>query len=97
MARHGRPRVNGASPELRDLPASVVYCIEKGLERLSDEGEAKIPIGLEDGSGDRYGLLTDEDAIERRLRVTRIVVVVEPARFRTVAPETELERAAARG
>lgn len=64
--------------ELRDLPASVVFAIEHGgLESLSDEGETRIPIGIEDGAGDRYGLLTDDDAIERRLRVTRIVVVVE--------------------
>jgi hypothetical protein len=67
------------SPELRELPGSVVYAIKKGLEQYRDEGEAEIPVGLEDAAGDRYGLLGDDEALERHLHVTRIVVVVEPA------------------
>lgn len=73
MSRWGDPTV-----ELRDLPASVEHAIKKGIAEFTDEGETAIPIGLEDASGDRFGLLTDDEARERHLRVTRITIVVEP-------------------
>jgi len=66
-----------AQPGFEGAPDADVFRIL--AEQYRDEGEAEIPVGLEDAAGDRYGLLTDDEAIERHLRVTRIIVVVEPA------------------